>query len=236
MTDLTVVMPVYNEADCIEFVVRSWLGVLNRLGMTFNLLLINDGSKDLTEQRLNTLVGDPRIRVLHQVNEGHGPTILKGYRLACSASKWVFQVDSDDEMSAESFTAIWAKREVADCVFGKRQGRKQTPGRKILSVGSRLLIRLVCGTAVPDVNVPFRLMRSECLSPLLDILPSDMFAPNVALAGLVQRRGLRIEIVPVLNRERQTGVTSLVIWQLFSVGVRSMVQVMSVLLRDRIRQ
>lgn len=233
MSDLTVVMPVYNEAECIEAVVRSWLDLLNRAGMSFQLLLINDGSKDRTGERLAALAHQPHVRVLNKANEGHGPTILKGYRLACADSEWVFQVDSDDEISADFFPAFWAARHTADCVFGVRQGRKQTLGRRLLSGGSRLLVRLLRGAAVLDVNVPFRLMRSECLAPLLDRLPPDMFAPNVALAGLLQSRGRRIVNLPVTNRERRTGATSLVSWGLIRMGFRSMLQVGRVLLANR---
>lgn len=236
MIDLTVVMPVYNEADCIEDVAHAWLESLNRLGVSFRLLLINDGSKDRTRERLQAFGNDPRVQVVNKVNEGHGPTILKGYRLACSDSTWVFQVDSDNEIAADAFFALWAKRDVADAVFGVRHGRKQTPGRRLLSGGSRLLVRLLCGPAILDVNVPFRLIRRECLAPLLDLLPADMFAPNVAISGMVQRRGLRIENVPVKNQERRTGTTSLVSWNVIRMGFRSMVQVGRVLLKDRIRR
>ena len=236
MRDLVVVIPVYNEADCIDAVAHSWLDMLNRLGMSFTLLLINDGSKDRTEEKLQILVDHPRARILSKANEGHGPTILKGYRLACADSTWVFQVDSDDEISADFFPELWAKRSEVDCVFGIRQGRKQTGGRRLLSGGSRLLIRLLCGDGVFDVNVPFRLIRSECLSPMLDCLPPDMFAPNVAISGLAQRRGLRIANVPVMNRERRTGATSLVSWGVIRVGLLSMVQVGRVLLKDRMNK
>ena len=236
MMELTVVMPVYNEADCIDDVARSWLDVLGKMGVTFKLLLMNDGSRDRTEERLKAWEGHPQVTVVNKVNEGHGPTILKGYRLACHESTWVFQVDSDNEILAEDFPSVWAKRESADCVFGVRQGRKQTMGRQLLSGGSRLLVRIFCGGAVPDVNVPFRLIRSDVLLPLLECLPPDMFAPNVAIAGLVQRRGLRIATVPVTNRERRTGSTSLVSWGVIRIGFRSMVQVGLVFIADRTKR
>ena len=57
--ELTVVMPVYNEADCIDDVARSWLDVLGKMGVTFKLLLMNDGSRDRTEERLKACEGHP---------------------------------------------------------------------------------------------------------------------------------------------------------------------------------
>jgi len=110
MKDLTVIMPVYNEAECIEGVARSWLGMLKSQGMSFTLLLINDGSRDGTRERLDHLAREAEISVVHKQNEGHGPTILGGYRQASKDSEWVFQVDSDDEIRASCFPALWAAR------------------------------------------------------------------------------------------------------------------------------
>lgn len=231
--ELTVVMPVYNEEACIEAVVRSWLDQLSRIGMPFSLLLLDDGSRDRTAARLDALSGDARVRVVHKRNEGHGPTILQGYRLACAGSEWVFQVDSDDEIRADAFPALWARRMDQDFVLGVRQGRIQTPGRRWLSRGSRLLVRLLCGRGGLDVNVPFRLMRSDRLEPLLDRLPADCFAPNVALTGLAARRGFRIATVAVPHLDRLTGRSSLLSWRVLGIALRSLAQVGGVLLADR---
>lgn len=233
MKDLTVVMPVYNEAECIEGVVRSWLDVLNSLGLSFSLLLINDGSRDATAQRLDALRAEPGVRVIHKPNEGHGPTILQGYRLACADSEWVFQVDSDDELRAVLFPALWEKRKDHDAVLGVRQGREQSLGRRLLSGGSRWLVRILCGAGIPDVNVPFRLMRCACLATFLDRIPPAMFAPNVAISGILLQRGFRIATVAVPNQDRQTGQSTLVSWRLVGIAARSLAQIGSVFLKER---
>jgi glycosyltransferase involved in cell wall biosynthesis len=205
------------------------------MGIDFTLLLINDGSMDTTAKRVENLAGDVRVRVMHKPNEGHGPTILKGYRLACTDSEWVFQVDSDDEIRATSFPALWENRKDHDAVLGVRQGRASTLGRRLLASGSRWLVRLLCGTGIPDVNVPFRLMRCACLGPLLDRIPADLFAPNVAISGLMLRRGVRVATIPVANHRRRTGRSSLVSWGLLAIAVRSLTEVGLVFLKDRKR-
>ncbi len=235
MKDLTVVMPVYNEAACIEGVACSWLEMLKPMGLTFTLLLINDGSKDATAERLDALADDPCVRVIHKINEGHGPTILRGYHEACLDSEWVFQVDSDDEIVASSFPVLWALRKNHDAVFGIRQGRDQTMGRSLLSGGSRWLVRILCGNGIPDVNVPFRLMRCASIGAFLDRIPSTMFAPNVAISGLLLRREARVVNVDVSNQDRRTGCSSLARWRLMSIAARSFAQVGKVLLKDRFR-
>lgn len=233
MNDLTVVMPVYNEAACIQDVVRAWLAMLDRLAIRYTLLVVNDGSRDATQARLAALAGTPNLSVLDKPNEGHGPTILRGYRLACGQSEWVFQTDSDDEIAPDSFPDFWAKRATADFLFGERQGRVQSGGRRLLSGGSRLLVRLLCGQGPGDANVPYRLMRAACLRPMLDVIPADTFAPNVAVTGLAIRRRARIVNLPVRHRERQTGSTTLANWRVVRVAARSFIQVGRILWRNR---
>lgn len=235
MRELVVVMPVYNEAECIAGVVRSWLAMLRARGVDSTVLVIDDGSRDATSERLSEVANEPGVMVVRKQNEGHGPTILGGYRRACVESEWVFQVDSDDEIRASEFPALWARREGQDAVLGVREGRGQSLGRRLLSGGSRGLVRLTCGSGIPDVNVPFRLMRSAVLSPLLEMIPSDMFAPNVAISGLLLKHKRRIATVTVQNHDRRTGSSSLVSWRLLGIALKSFLQVGQVLVWERKR-
>ncbi len=52
MNDVTVVMPVYNEEACINEVIDDWKAALDRLQITYNLLILNDGSRDNTAREL----------------------------------------------------------------------------------------------------------------------------------------------------------------------------------------
>jgi dolichol-phosphate mannosyltransferase len=76
--DLALIMPVYNEAECIESVVQDWDRTLSKLGMSYVLLVFSDGSKDETEAVLSRFAGRVKVRVVTQTNAGHGPTIFGG--------------------------------------------------------------------------------------------------------------------------------------------------------------
>src|SRR5262249_56214122 len=100
--ELSIVMPVYNEAAVIGDVVTSWLRELERLGIGYEFLAYDDGSRDESGRILERL-GErvPGLVVSSQANAGHGSTILRGYREA--RGDWVFQVDSDDEIGPANF-------------------------------------------------------------------------------------------------------------------------------------
>ncbi len=89
----------------------------------------------------------------------------------------------------------------------------------------------MAGPGVRDVNVPYRLMRASCLRALLDKIPPDTFAPNVALAGLALQAGLRVANIPVPFRGRHTGAPSLVRWRLLRNAARSLLQTARILRR-----
>ena len=197
-------MPVYNEAGDIERTLRSWIDVLDESGASYELCVIDDGSKDGSADVLARVDG---IRVWSKENEGHGPTILRGYRDALDRAEWVFQTDSDDEIPASAFPGLWSAREDHDAVLGIRTNRTQHPVRKVMTVTAKWTVRLAYGGRVQDVNCPFRLMRTDVLAPVLERIPDDTFAPNPVISGALARNGADIvEVgVPFKPREGETG-------------------------------
>lgn len=224
LLDLAVVMPVYNEAECIADVVSNWLETLNREHLRFRLLVLNDGSRDATADVLARFSGDPHVEVVNKANSGHGPTILAGYHRAIGMADWVFQVDSDGEILASEFPTLWKARGQRDAVMGIRTGTTSAPARRLITRVSRLIVRLCYGAGVTDVNVPFRLMRARVLASFLARIPGDTFAPNVVIAGLLARGGFAIANVPVRFEGRKTGQVSIVGLKLWKGAFRAGVQ------------
>jgi len=224
MNDVTVVMPVYNEEACINEVVDDWKAALDRLRISYRVLVLNDGSRDDTAQKLARYQDDPAVTVVNKPNSGHGPTILAGYRTACETSEWVFQVDSDNEMRAEHFQKLWQERIGCDAVIGIRSAREQALPRRIVSMISRMAVNVFYGRGVRDVNCPFRLMRAGILAQFLERIPADTFAPNVAIAGLFMLSGCAVKNIAVPHSNRQTGEVSIKKWKLFKAAVKSFAQ------------
>lgn len=222
--ELALVMPVYNEEACIVAVVESWHAELTRLGINFLIIVLNDGSRDATQERLAQFVGNPRIQIINKANSGHGPTILEGYQRAVEQAQWVFQIDSDDEMTAEHFESLWNKREGYVALFGCRLGRQQNPGRSLISAISRMSVSLLYGSGVHDVNTPYRLIRSGLLKQIVLTIPAATFAPNILISGVLAASRLPICNLPVPHEGRKSGQVSMVKWRLFKAAVRSLLQ------------
>lgn len=219
--ELSLLMPVYNEEECIVEVVKSWYEELSRLKIDFVMIVLNDGSRDNTASRLTEFHGNDRIKVIDKQNSGHGPTILVGYHMAVDEAEWVFQVDSDDEMKARDFHKLWSQRNTYDALFGYRVGRRQPASRKIISIASRVVVRLLFGKGIVDVNTPYRLIKSIILKKIIAQIPGDTFAPNVIISGTLASSGLSIFNCPVTHEHRKTGTVSIVNWKLWKAACRS---------------
>ncbi len=222
--DLMMVMPVYNEEGCIKQVVQSWHEQFTVLNINFKIIALNDGSKDGTAKELEFFQNNDRIKIVNKANSGHGPTILMGYHEAVKEAQWVFQCDSDNEMPPESFCLFWHKRQSYDALLGIRQGRSQSLPRKLVSAISRFTVSGLSGKGVHDVNVPYRLMRSDVLIRIIDQIPDNTFAPNVIVSAGLAKMNARIWQVAVPHHNRTTGEFSLKLGKLFKASFRAFLQ------------
>ncbi len=222
--ELAVIMPIYNEEKAITAVLEKWHAKLCQLQIDFEIHAYNDGSKDKTSSILNKVAARyPRIIVHQKNNSGHGPTILQGYRENCRA-EWLFQVDSDDELEVADFDKLWLKRFDYDFLLGIRVERHNPVSRKIITWGSKLVVRFFYHSGILDTNTPYRLMRSKKFRDLFFKLPTDTFAPNVIISGYAALKKFRIFQTPVYYHQRTTGEVSLKKLKLLKAAGRSLGQ------------
>lgn len=225
---LSIVMPAYNEEECIEVVVGNWIAFLDKhfqsQGET-RLIVVNDGSKDRTGVLLDGMkVRYPRLVVVHQANGGHGDAAVHAYRKAVELdSEYVFQTDSDDQFEPEDVLKLWEKRRQSDFILGYRQVRHDAPFRLFVTKVLQASLFTIYGTFISDSNVPFRLIKGDFLRKLLAQLPHPVpFAPNIFLAVMAKKSGQNLFDIPITHKERTTGEVSIqkmkllkVCWQSF---------------------
>ena len=209
LKDVAVVIPVFNEEKLIGECINEWLNVLDSVNLNYEILIIDDGSSDATISIVERYGDIQNIQIIIKQNEGHGPTILAGYKRAVGIAEWVFQADSDNEISPNQFSALWSRRQGQDAVIAWRQGRNQTTVRRLVTFFARVTTKVLFRCHLRDVNIPFRLIRSETLTILLEKIPSDTFAPNIALSGALSLMNYQVEECPVIFNERIVGESSL---------------------------
>lgn len=223
---LSIVMPAYNEQDCIEKVVYNWTNFLKTKfpNDKTTLIVINDGSKDNTKvllDKLDTQIDN--LTVVHQKNGGHGNAVVNGYRKALELnSEYVFQTDSDDQFVSEDFDKLWEKRSQSQFILGYREVRHDAGVRLFITKFLRGTISTVYGTFIMDSNIPFRLIKGTFLRKLMAQLPNpEPFAPNIFLAVMAKKSGQQLFDIPITHKDRETGTVSIVKWNLWKVCIRS---------------
>lgn len=228
--DLNVIIPVYNEADIIEVVVHDWVEQLNKLKIEYRINIYNDGSTDSTKDILEDIkVNYPDVvKIINKINSGHGPTILCGYNDNLD-SKWIFQVDSDNEIKARHFKFFWKKRDSYDFIIGNRINRKAPIIRKIMTYISKLTVLILFGNGIKDVNSPYRLMKTDTFKTIFKSIPENTFAPNIIIAGMALEKKLKVKQIDVIFESRESGINSLnySIAKLMTMSIKSFAEIIN---------
>jgi glycosyltransferase involved in cell wall biosynthesis len=222
--ELMVVIPVYNEEQNIRSVIEEWLPVFSAATSRFEVVLINDGSRDATAGIIAEMAArsEGKLRAVTQANAGHGRACRTGYELTTAANPdWVLQIDSDGQCDPQYFPKFWELREEADCIFGQRVRRDDGMGRAAISAVCRFAVSLITGRAVSDPNVPYRLIRTPVLRQALKRIPPGFDLQNVALSFVLSRApGLRWARVPIHFRARHAGKSSINYRQIIRMGLK----------------
>ena len=198
---ITAVVPAYNEAESLPELARELTAALEALGRPWEILFVDDGSRDGTDRAIAALAAaDRRVRgVSLRQNFGKSAALATAFRLA--RGEWIVTLDADlQDDPAELPKLVEALESGLDLVSGwKRQRRdpitKTVPSRLFNAVTS-----WVAGVRLHDFNCGYKLYRREVAESLEIYGELHRFLP-----ALAHWRGFRVGEVPVHHRARRFG-------------------------------
>lgn len=206
---LSFFFPAYNEEANVEAVVAEALETLPRFADEFEVIVIDDGSRDRTGEIADSLAArDPRVRVVHhRPNRGYGGAVRSGLRE--SRLPYIFFTDGDLQFRISDLGLLLRELDRADMVVGYRARRSDPPRRAAIAWVYRQVIRTVFGVQFRDVDAAFKLFRAEVFQhvPLSSISSNGAFFSAELLLRL-RRAGLRMREVPVPHHPRLAGVAA----------------------------
>ncbi len=217
---LYIIIPAYNEEMNIETIAREWHQAVAATGPDSRLVIINDGSRDETYNKLLALTEElPLLIPLTKENGGHGATILYGYRYAlqCGAD-YIFQTDSDGQTLASEFPAFWRRRRQYSVQIGNRNHRQDGLSRIFVTKTLRLVLRLIFHLDIPDANTPYRLISRQALARYINKVPENFNLSNVMLSVLWIHYGEKVAFHPITFRPRQGGKNSINMKKIIKIG------------------
>jgi len=158
---LSVILPAYNEEALICDTISHVMSVLCSWMWDFEVIVVNDGSKDRTGEIVADLATyDRRIRLInHPVNKGYGAALVTGFESV--AKELAFFMDSDGQFDIRDLARFFPLIEEYGAVLGYRIARQDTWMRKLNAWGWKKLVGFVFRVHARDIDCAFKLFRAE---------------------------------------------------------------------------
>ncbi len=203
--DLSLVMPVYNEAHLIGESVRCLVAFAQELELSFELIVVNDGSNDGSGLALAGLQRkEPRLQVIELlVNEGKGSALQRG--VLAAQGKVVATLDVDLSTNLEALPrALQAIAKGASMVIGNRRDpasevqTRQPWLRALFGTLFNSMARLLVWPAIGDFTCGFKVYRLAAARELFESLNIARWVFDVELLAIARQRAIRVESIPVI--------------------------------------
>jgi glycosyltransferase involved in cell wall biosynthesis len=200
--DLSIVVPVYDEEDSLSPLWTELREVLDRLGLAFEVIFVDDGSRDRSAEIIRGFrEADARVRLV-RLKENGGETAATDAGFKAARGRRVVVMDADLQNDPRDIPSLLSHLDHWDAATGWRVQRAQGDGlvRRVSSGIANGLRNWVSDESIHDSGCTFRAFRRECLRGLVLYRGFHRFIPT-----LLKMRGYRVIEVPVSHRPRRFG-------------------------------
>jgi glycosyltransferase involved in cell wall biosynthesis len=203
MKSLSVIFPAKNEEANIRHVVEEAYRAIPDFAPTFEIIIVNDGSQDRTAEVCEQLVEEfPCVRVIHHPrNRGYGAALKSGIRLA--RHDLIFFTDADGQFDLKELAVLLEHSDAYDIVAGYRARRQDPPHRLLFAWGWNILVRLVLGVRVRDIDCAFKAFNRRVFDKVQ--IQSVGAMVNTEIFAQVSRFGMTVKEMPVSHFPRRHG-------------------------------
>ena len=205
--EVSVVAPVFNERENLTPLVDELLAVLRPTRIPFEILLVDDGSKDGSSQAIDDLaVCHPEVRGIHfQANGGQTAAFDAGFKLARGAV--VVTIDADLQNDPRDIPALLAALVGHDAAVGYRAERRDGVVRRLSSKIANAVRNRVSGDDIVDTGCSLKAFRTEALREIKLWNGMHRFLPT-----LIKIEGRSVVQIPVNHRPRLAGTSKYGVW------------------------
>lgn len=212
--DLSVVIPVFNEESSLESLHQELEGVLSGLGLTYEIIAVDDGSTDKSFEKLKEIQQrQPHLHIIRfRRNFGQTAALSAGFRYA--RGRVIVPMDADGQNDPADIPRLLEKlQEGYDIVSGWRKERKDnTVTRTLPSRIANWMIGRITGVRLHDYGCTLKAYRAESLKSIRLYGEMHRFIPALARWG-----GGKVTELVVNHRPRQHGKTKYGLNRIFKV-------------------
>jgi len=213
LREISVVLPIFNEASTINDVLASVIEKLKVEGIDFEVIAVDDGSTDGTPDQLTALrkVYPEYVRVVrHLINRGNGAALRSGTRIAKGSI--IVYMDADGQHSPDDISKLLELIPPYDLVIGSRTKEYQSSWyRRIANNFYNRFASWLSQTEVKDLTSGFRAMRREAVMHFLPLFPNGFSSPTTTTLAFL-KAGYNVAFLPVQVGKRAAGKSKINIW------------------------
>ncbi len=181
---VSMIVPIFEEEATVDELYRRTVAALEQDGRSFEILFVDDGSRDGTFARLEHLhAADPRVRVVRfKRNFGQHPAMQAG--LARARGEILVTMDGDLQNEPEDIPKLVRAVEAgAEVASGRRQTRHDSWGRTLPSRMINGMLRRFTRVDISDFGCAFNAYRREVVEPMLGAIGKQKFTKALILSG-----------------------------------------------------
>jgi dolichol-phosphate mannosyltransferase len=205
--DISVVVPVYNEEENLPVLIPQIAEVLKPLGKTYEMIFVDDGSKDHSRRLLKEMALQyPQIRILG-FKKNCGETAAGAAGIKEARGGIVITIDADLQNDPKDIPSMLDFLKEYDMVTGWRQKREDSWVKRITSRMANRIRNSLSGEEIQDSGCTFRAYKRECLQNLKLYKGMHRFIPT-----LVKMEGYRVIEIPIAHHPRKFGVSKYTTW------------------------
>ncbi|MFH0853296.1 MAG: glycosyltransferase family 2 protein [bacterium] len=195
----SVIIPVYNEQDSVTPLHQEVCDVMNRFNQPYEIIFVDDGSKDNTFENLTKL--SPVTIIRFRKNFGQTAAMDAGFKQA--HGEIFITMDGDGQNDPADIPKLIDKiKEGFDVVSGWRKNRKDPFSKKLFSRGANFLRSFLVADHIKDSGCTLKVYKRECFDDL------DLFGEiHRFIPAMLTWKGFRIGEIEVNHRARTTGIT-----------------------------
>jgi glycosyltransferase involved in cell wall biosynthesis len=207
-TQLTVIIPAYNEAENFVIILPRLIDFCNQ--RNWKIIIVNDGSKDKSKKILAEYPLTENFKVIHhKLNKGYGAAIKTG--IANCDTEYCITIDADGQHRFEDIEKLFAvmKSKDADMIVGSRKGIKSASylrgiGKSII----RTLAKMLMPVPIHDLNSGMKIYRTDLAQEYLCLAPDTMAYSDIITLVFINHRHLVLE-EPITINPRLKGTSTI---------------------------
>ncbi len=212
--EISVVIPVFNEAPNVKAVVQRTVAALEPVGRSFEIVMVDDGSTDESLAVLKAMQAEePRLRIVRLMrNFGQTPAIYAG--LAHARGAYIATIDADLQNPPEELPRFIEKLDEGyDVVQGWREIRQDSRFRKLASKAVNAIVRWFTKVNMRDLGCGMKAYRREVTEQMLRFTHHARYVPAEIVWLGVNMAEIRVE-----HNERAAGTSKYGIWSLLWIN------------------